>query len=187
MKRRSLLLAVGVIWGFIATVATAWAFWTGSGVGAGTGAVGVANAPTNVTATQPNPAARTVHVTWVIPTTPDGSSPSSFTVARSNGTTAAACGTGTTPLPGTTTNCDDTNVASGTYTYTVTMKWHSWTSTSAPSSSVPVAASSLHHFTVAASTSTPTAGTQFSVTVTAIDQYSGTMTSYTGSQCVTFS
>jgi hypothetical protein len=188
MKRRRILLAVGGIWGFFAVVASAWAAWTGSGVGVGAAAVGSANAPTSVTATQPNTALRTVHVTWAIPATPDGSAPSSFTVARSNGSTStAACGTGTTPLPGTSTNCDDTNVASGTYTYTVTMNWSTWTATSVASSSITVAASALHHFTVVPSTSTPTAGTQFSVTVTAVDQYGSTFAGYTGSQCVTFS
>src|SRR5439155_17906199 len=40
---------------------------------------------------------------------------------------------------------------------------------------------------VVPSTSTPTAGTQLSVTITARDQYSGILTTYTGSQCVTFS
>src|SRR5947209_15974594 len=159
MKPRNLLLAAGVICGFLAAAATAWAFWTGSGVGSGVGAVSTMSVPTNVTATLPNPSVRTVHVTWATPNTPDNSSPSGFTLARSNGSTsAAACGTGATPLPGTAISCDDTNVASGTYTYTVTMQWKSWTSTSTPSSSVTVAASVLNHFTVAPSTSTPTVG-----------------------------
>src|SRR4051812_31615236 len=162
MKPRNLLIAIGAIWGSVAVASTAWAFWTGSGVGAGVGAATTMNAPTNVTATVPNPSVRTVHVTWVIPSTPNGSAPSGFTVARSDGTTtSAACGTGAPPLPGSSTNCDDTNVASGTYTYTVTMQWNSWTSKSAASSSVTVTASALHHFTVLPSTSTPTAGTSF--------------------------
>src|SRR4051794_28658362 len=107
MKRRNLLIAIGVIWGFFAVVTAAWAFWTSSGLGSGGAATGTMNAPTNVTATQPDTTLRTVHVTWVIPTTPDGSAPSAFTVARFNGpTSSAACGTGTTPLPGTAIYCD---------------------------------------------------------------------------------
>ena len=188
MKPRLLIPAAAVLFGVAAAIGTGWAFFTTSGTGTAAGAVRQMNAPTNVTATVPNPSVRTVHLTWVIPTTPDNSAPNGFTVARSNGTTtSAACGTGSTPLPGTSINCDDTNVPSGTYTYTVTMSWKSWTSTSTPSSSVTVDASALNHFTVVPSTSTPTAGAQFSVTVTAIDQYGSTMTTYTNNECVTFS
>src|SRR5438132_14378040 len=113
MKPKSLLVAAGAVCGVAAAVATAWGFWTGSGNGVGSGASGSLNAPTSVTATMPNSLVRTVHVTWVIPTTPDNSAPSGFTVARSDGsTTSAACGTGSTPLPGSSTSCDDTSVPS---------------------------------------------------------------------------
>src|SRR3954447_23353154 len=189
MKPKILVVVAGVIAGSAAAVVTGWAFWTGSGGGAGAAAVGAGlSAPTTVTATVPSASVRTVHVTWTAATTPDGSTPSGFTVARNNGTTtSAACGTGTAALPGTSTSCDDTNVPSATYTYTVTVQWNSWTATSAPSSSVTMAASTLHHLTVVPSTSTPTAGTQFSVTVSATDQYGAVLSTYTGNQCVTFS
>src|SRR5438309_1345946 len=45
----------------------------------------------------------------------------------------------------------------------------------------------LDHFTVSPSTSTPTAGTSFTLTVTAIDQYGATLTSYSGTKTVAWS
>ncbi|MCU1448884.1 MAG: Peptidase families and domain protein, partial [Acidimicrobiales bacterium] len=188
MKLTKLLVFAGVVGGAATVAVSGWAFFTASGTGQGAAAVGNFGPPTSVTVTVPSATVRTVHVAWTAPATPDGSALDGYTLARSDGTTTtAACGTGTTPLAGTATSCDDTSVASGTYTYTVTAQWKSWSATSSASGSATIAAATLHHFTVVPSTSTPTAGTQFSVTITAIDQYSGTMTAYTGSQCVTFS
>ena len=170
----------------IATVV--WAYFTAQGSGQGGAPVGSLAPPTGLVASVPSATQRTVHLTWTAPTTPDGSALSGYTVSRWNGTTASpACGTGSTALSGTSTSCDDTSVASGTYTYTVTADWRSWTATSAQSSSVTVAPSVLDHFTVAPSTSTPTAGISFSLTVTAVDQYGATFSSYTGSECIAFS
>src|SRR5438034_432324 len=183
------LLAIAGTLGASAALATAaWAFFTSTGSGLGAATVGTFSAPTAVTATVPDSTVRTVHVAWTAPSTPDGSALAGYTVARSDGvTTNAACGTGSAALAGTATSCDDTSVPSATYTYTVTAQWRSWTATSSQSSSVTIAAGVLHHCTVVPSTSTPTAGASLTVTITAIDQYGGTLTTYTGSHCVTFS
>ena len=163
MRPSRLLVIAGVLAGSAMVAVSGWAYFTASGVGQGSAAIGTLNPPTGVTATVPNPALRTVHVAWTAAPTPDGNNPIGYTVARSDGTTTSpACGTGTAALAGTATSCDDTSVPSGTYTYTVTAQWSSWTSTSASSSSVTVAAAVLTSFNVVPSTSTPTAGTQLS-------------------------
>jgi hypothetical protein len=84
-------------------------------------------------------------------------------------------------------SCDDTNVASNTYIYTVTAVYDSWTATSAASGSVTVPASELSSFTLTPSTSTPTAGAAFTLSITAVDQYGNTDRDYTGPQNLTFS
>src|SRR5438270_10490154 len=82
MRRIRLLLFIGVITGCAAVVGSAWAFFTATGSGHGAAAVGSMSAPTNVAASVPNASLRTVHVTWVTPTTPDNSTPTGFTLAR---------------------------------------------------------------------------------------------------------
>jgi hypothetical protein len=166
--------------------AAAWAFFTGSGQGQGAAAVGTLAAPSNVAAVMPSSSVRTVRVTWTAPVAPDGS-PVSYLVSRSDGSVAtAACGTGTTPVSGSVT-CNDTNVPSGTYTYTVTVHWRSWTAASAPSAAVTVAtAVPTTTFTVAPLSASLTAGSSLPVTVTAVDQYGDPYPSYTGSHCLTF-
>src|SRR5437879_2164453 len=189
MRRIHLLMvAAGVIAGSAAAAVAGWAYFTAIGSGPGAASVGGLAPPTGVTASVPDPTVRTVHASWTPATSPDGSGLAGYTVARSDGSaTSAACGTGTTPLAGTATSCDDTNVPSGSYTYTATVQWRSWTASSAASGSVTMAAGALHHFNVVPSTSTPVVATQLTVTVTAIDQYGTTLAGYTGSQCVRFS
>src|SRR5581483_6279143 len=64
------------------------------------------------------------------PTTPDSGPLTGYYVERISGSTpSTACGSSPTHLAGTATSCDDT-VAVGTYSYTVTAYWRSWTSTS---------------------------------------------------------
>lgn len=165
-----------------------WAYFTSTGAAAGTATVGRLSAPAQVTATIPDSSVRSVRVAWTAAPSPDGTSLKGYTVQRSDGSTAtAACGTAAAPLAATATTCDDTGVPSATYTYTVTALWKSWTAASAASPPVTVAASALGSFRLAASTSTPTAGVQFSVTITAVDQYGTTFAGYTGGHCLVFS
>src|SRR5207253_6502152 len=91
-------------------------------------------------------------------------------------TPGAACGSSpSTLLAATPTNCDDTAVSSGSYTYTVTAVFRSWTAVSSPSLSVTVVnVGPLDHFLVTAPTSL-SAGIPFSVTVTAQDAANNTV------------
>ena len=79
------------------------------------------------------------------------------------------------------------NLPSDTYTYTVTAVFRSWTATSDPSGPVTVPVPQLTSLILAPSTPTPTAGTAFTVGITAYDQYGEIDTAYTGPECLTFS
>ena len=75
-------------------------------------------------------------------TAPDGGSNVQYWVRRSDGvTTANACGTteaGPLFQGSGSSSCDDTSVPTGSYTYTVTSVWRSWTGESPASGSVSV-------------------------------------------------
>ncbi len=180
--RRLVQIALPVVV-MLMVAASASAHWTTQGAGNASASVGSLNAPTNVSV--PASTSGTVHVTWNSATLDDGLTPASgYYVTRvktSDASTANACGTSPSSLTSSTaTSCDDTTVPDGTYHYTVTAVFRSWTATSAPSGSVAVAAqATLDHFAVTTPVSA-TAGAPFSVTVTAKDASNNTFTGYTG-------
>jgi hypothetical protein len=121
--------------------AGAYAWFTATGSGNASGSVGTLNAPTGVSAAATG---SSVHVTWNDSTLGDGVTPASgYYVTRiknSDSSTANACGTSPSSLTSSTaTSCDDTSVPDGTYHYTVTAVYHSWTATSDASNDVTVA------------------------------------------------
>jgi trimeric autotransporter adhesin len=178
MTRASRLITFSVfaLGGLLVAGGLAWAFWTGSGAGSASGAVNTLAPPTAVTAV---PGSSTVSVSWVATSAPGGGPITGYYVQRLLGSTASpACGSSPSALlPTAATSCNDTSVSIGTYTYTVTAVLHSWTATSAPSSAVFV--DPVDSFTVSAPAST-TAGASFTVTVTAKDESSNTITGYVG-------
>ncbi len=179
------LMFLGSI-GAVGLATSVGAYFTSQGSGTGSAAVTTLNPPTNVIATFPNPDVRTVDVNWTAPTEPSGIALDGYYVQRFLGAVASpVCDTSPTTLISTLT-CDDTNVPSNTYTYTVTAVFRSWTATSEPSGPVTVPAPQLTSLILAPSTSTPTAGTAFTVGITAYDQYGEIDTAYTGSECLTF-
>lgn len=157
----------------------ALAYWTGSGAGSASGSVGTFAAPSSVTATV-SAGSATVSTAWVATSGPGGAAIDGYYVRRFSGSTPSpACGTSPSSLlSATVTTCDDTNVSSGTYTYSVTAVFRSWTATSAASAAVAV--NPIASFTVTAPASV-TAGTPFSVTVTAKNAANATITGYVGS------
>ncbi|MGC9974332.1 MAG: fibronectin type III domain-containing protein, partial [Gaiellaceae bacterium] len=161
--------------------ANAQAYWTSSGSGSGGGNVGMLAAPTNVVGT---PGSGTVALSWNA-VTPPGSGTVSYYVSRNGGNAAGNCPTAA--LPASATSCSDSGLAAGTYSYTVTAVWQSWTATSSPATPVTVAFGALDHFVLSAATTTPTAGQADNLTITAKDAAGNTVTSYTGSYNLTFS
>jgi hypothetical protein len=161
------LVLVAAVLGTVAFAAAGWAYWTtlGSGSGAASATVGTLNAPTHVSATQPDPGISTVNLSWTasVATAP-AVTPDGYFVQR-DGTTDV-CGTVAAPLPSSSASCEDTNVSSGNHTYTVTAEFAtgSWTAVS-DSSSVTVRRTPSITSAASATFTVGSAGS-FTVTVT---------------------
>jgi hypothetical protein len=120
-------------------IGTAWAFWTAQGSGNAAANVATFNPPTNVTATS-TVGSGTVGLSWSAASLSTGSAPTGYYVSRINDSSSAsapACGSSP-AAPVTGTSCNDTGVADGTYHYSVTAVYHSWTAVSGASNSVTV-------------------------------------------------
>jgi hypothetical protein len=163
----------------LSLVGNAEAYWTATGAGSGSGPVGTLAAPT----LSGSPGAGTATLNWTA-VTPPGSGAVSYYVKRDGGSPGGDCPTQAAPTQVLT--CTDSGLTAGTYTYTVTAVWHSWTATSSPVQ-VTLASGALDHFVLAAATTTPTAGQVDNLTVTAKDAAGNTVIAYTGLHCLTFS
>lgn len=161
----------------------AWSYFTSTGAGSGSAAVGTLAAPSNVVASA---SGTTVGLTWTGTPAPGGGPVDGYYVQRSPGAPGGTCASSAATLrPATPTSCSDTGLATGTYTYTVVAVHRSWTA-SAQSAPVTVSAAVADHFQVTAPP-TATAGTGFSVTVTAQTVSNATATSYTGTKSIVWS
>jgi hypothetical protein len=162
------------------SAAPAAAYFTGAPASATASAtVGTLQA-TTVSATA---GAGIVALTWTPVSAPTGANVTYY-VTRMGGTVGGNCPSSAAGATATT-SCTDSGLTRGSYSYTVTAIWQSWTSTSA-AAPVTVSSGSLTHFVVTAPASA-TAGAAFSVTVTAEDAAGNTVVTYTGSQVVSFS
>lgn len=171
------MAAVVLLGMVVAGTAIAYFTTTGSGEGGPTVVSAIAQ-PTITTAT---PAAGgTVALTWGAVTAP-GSGTVTYTVSR-NGEKA----NGTCSSTLTTASCTDSGLEPGTYSYVVTAKWRTW-STSSAVKTAQITVGPANHLTLAAASSTPTAGVADNLTITAKDASGGTVTTYTGSHNLTFS
>ena len=117
----------------------AYAFWGALGSGLGDATVGTLNPPAAVTISSFGP---TVTVNWTGVTPPAGTL-AGYTVTRYAGATPSnACGTDpatiSTFIPAGTLTCSDTSVPDGTYAYTVTAVFRTWTAQSAQSNAITV-------------------------------------------------
>ncbi len=124
MKRRA-LIGICCAAATIALAAVALGYFSSSGAGYASATVGTLPAPA-ITGTTPG--AGTVALTWSSVTPPAGGTVSYY-VTRAGGTVGGTCpsstGTATTSL-----SCTDSGLAKGTYNYTVTAVWQSWTAVS---------------------------------------------------------
>ena len=133
MRRITLMLLMLAGLSMVGT--PAWASWTTVGAGSGSATTGTLSPPTNVAPTNTN-GSSTVHLTWTAST--GTTIPTGYFVTRSSGAAAAACGSLAAPIAST--GCNDTGTPDGTYSYTVTAVYRSWTATSTSSPSVTVVA-----------------------------------------------
>ena len=158
------------------------AYWTGVSASATASAtVGSLAAPVISAAT---PGAGTVALTWDPVTAPPDADVTYYVTRAGGGTVGGNCPSSAAGATSATT-CTDTGLSKGSYSYTVTAIWRSWTSTSA-ATPASVASGPLNHFTVSAPPSA-TAGTAFSATITAQDAAGNTVAAYTGAQTIGFS
>jgi alpha-tubulin suppressor-like RCC1 family protein len=176
-KSRRLIRLLSLVLFVIAPIAGA--YWTSAGNGSGISQIGTLDLPTGLSGT---PGAGTVALSWNAVTPPDSGTVTYYVNGAHSGGNCP-----TTPATATTaTSCTDSGIGAGTYSYTVTAIWRSWTSTSSPVQ-VTLAFGALDHLALSAATTTPTAGQADNLTITAKDATGNTVTSYTGSKSLTFS
>jgi trimeric autotransporter adhesin len=180
-RNRRRLIAAGVCL-LVAAVAasSAGAYVTASGYANASANVGTLVAPTITAAT---PGAGTVALTWSSVAAPAGGSVKYY-VTRTGGTAGGTCPSSAAAAT-TSTSCTDSGLTKGSYSYTVTAVWQSWSSTGA-ATPVTVGSGALARFAVSAPASA-TAGAFFPVTVTAQDAAGNTVVADTGSTSVSFS
>jgi hypothetical protein len=152
-----------------------------AGAGYATATLGTLSAPAAPTATA---GAGSIALSWSSVSPPGGSGTVTYYVRRDGTNAAGSCPTQASPT--TATSCTDSGLSAGTYHYTVTAVWRSWSATSS-STTVTLASGALDHFSLAAATTTPTAGAADNLTLTAKDIAGNTVTAYGGDQTLTFS
>lgn len=180
---RKRLLALGALTIALAAITNADAYWTSTGTGNAYGNTGTLDAPANLTAVAS--IGGIVALSWSEVTPPFGD-PSSvmYYVTRDGGDPGGDCPTSASPAF--VLACTDAELAPGTYSYTVTAVWRTWTSTGDPRE-VTVAIGALDHFLLTTPTQR-TAGQSFnSLRITAQDSANQTVTPYTGTHCIVFS
>jgi hypothetical protein len=161
---------------------SAEAYWTAASASATASAsVGTLPAPVISAAT---PGAGTVALTWNPVTAPPDANVTYYVTRTGGGTVGGACPSSAAGAT-TATTCTDTGLSKGSYGYTVTAIWQSWTSTSA-AAPVTVSSGPLAKFTISAPASA-TAGSPLSATITAQDAAGNTVVAFTGSQAINFS
>ncbi len=140
VRDRKWLVAAMVAAGLLAVGGAGWAYFASTGSGSGAANVGVLTAPTHVVAGAPT--GSTVPVSWSGAAEPSGGS-AGYYVTRTpspSGPPAMACGSSPSSLlVASSSSCNDTSVPDGTYSYTVTAVYNSFSAVSTSSNQVTVA------------------------------------------------
>jgi hypothetical protein len=178
-RARVLLVLAALPLAAILGVPVATASFGATGSGHAAGSVGTLSAPTLT----PTGGVGTVALSWSTVSPPTGSDTVTYYVQRDGASAGGNCATQASPS--TATSCTDTGLSAGTYHYTVTALWHSWSATSSPTS--VAVTGPLDHFSLGAATTTPIAGAGDNLTITAKDSAGNTVTAYSGDQTLTFS
>ncbi len=156
MRRRP-LIGIGVAAATLALAAAALGYFSSSGTGHVSATVGTLSAPV-ITGTTPG--AGTVALTWTGVTPPAGGTVTYY-ITRTGGTVGGNCpssaATATTSL-----SCTDAGLARGTYKYTVTAVWQSWTALSSQASATLASGAATN----LAFTAQPTSGQNIQATGT---------------------
>jgi hypothetical protein len=165
----------------VALGGSALAYFSSQGSGSASAAVTKLTAPTISAAT---PAAGgTATLTWGA-VTPPGSGSVTYYVVRDGGNPTGTCPTKAAPTAVTT--CNDSGLAIGEHSYTVTAQWETWSAVSG-GKTANVTIGEATKFTISASTTAPAAGGSVNLTITAKDANNSTVTTYAGSHSLVFS
>jgi len=159
---------------------TALAYFSASGAGSASAAVTQLTAPTITAATAAT--GGTISLTWQATSAP-GSGTVTYYVTRNGAEPGGTCPKVASPEA--VTSCVDSGLNPGTYEYTVTAKFSTWTKKSAVSSA-KVTVGPASKFTITGSTSTPSTGAGVNLTITAKDAAGATVTTFAGSHSLTF-
>ncbi len=151
----------------------AFAYFTAGGAGTGSVRVGTLAAPSITTAAA---GAGAVALSWSA-VTPTSGTVTYYVTRVGGGSPSGTCPRSAAPAA--VTSCTDTGVAIGPHGYTVTAVWLSWMGTSATASAT-VTYGPLDHFLLTPATGSHTAGSAFSVALTAQDAANNTVADYTG-------
>jgi hypothetical protein len=158
---------------------SAYAYFSGSGLGNASAAITELTAPT--LGTPLVNAGGSVALSWSA-VTPPGPSAVRYEVQRDGGNPGGNC-----PInPAAVNVCVDTGLGIGTHTYRVIAHWRSWSATSA-TVSAKVTVGAATHFKIVAANATPAVGASNNLTITAKDDNENTVITYTGSRSLTFS
>jgi hypothetical protein len=160
---------------------TALGYFSALGTGAGRAQVDALSAPTISSATA---GAGTVALSWSSVAPPSGGGTVTYHVSRDGSAPGGNCPTSAAPT--TATSCTDSGLTAGTYHYTVTAHWRTWTATSS-TANVTVASGAATRLVLNAAVTTVTAGQTDNLTITAQDAAGNTVTAYSGNKSLTFS
>ena len=172
-------IAVTTVVAFTWLAPGASAYWSSTGEAGAAANVATLSAPTISSATS---GAETVELTWSAVTAP-GTGTVEYYVSRDGGAPGAGCPSSS--ARSTATSCTDTGVPIGTYEYTITAVWRTWTATSTAKSAT-IAFGPATHLQLEASSVTPLAGEADNLTITAKDASNNTVGTYSGSHSLIF-
>jgi hypothetical protein len=159
---------------------TALSYFVAVGAGAGRAQVDALSAPAISSATA---GAGTVALSWSSVPPPDGSGTVTYHVSRDGSAPGGDCPSSAAPT--TATSCTDSGLVAGTYHYTVTAHWRTWTATSS-TATVTVASGPASRLVLNAAATTVTAGQTDNLTILAQDASGNTVTAYSGNKSLTF-
>jgi trimeric autotransporter adhesin len=170
-RRTRLILLILAAFTVVGT--SAWAYWTTYGAGTASVSTGNLNAPSGVTVASTNNTG-SVPVSWT------GSSgtpvPQGYYLTRvklSDSTTSPACGSSPTSLITVGASCTDSSVPNGTFKYTVTAVYNTWTTTSGSSINITVSVPTQLAFTTSPSSTGTSATALPTQPVVAVQDVSG--------------
>lgn len=155
-----------------AFAASALAYYSGSiADGNAHAAVGTLRSPKSLTAA---PGAGKVDLSWTSVIAPaDG--PVSYYVSRDGAPVGGSCGAPSSPIGGT--SCTDSGLARGSYSYTVTAVWRSWTATGPPATPVTLTSGAASRIVLSGSTDDLPSGSTRELTATVEDSVGNTVSS----------